>query len=161
VLLTALRESWNLLAPAQRTLPWNKGDLLGYAALALRLLGPERRDELASAICEALVKTEVCTFALPQTLLDLLFPDPPPEGGRCVWELDDVQLTSLRTLLLTQHWRSWMLSGKFLPAGLSGDDYRRAFDTFLEDATGQRSSAGIDLSKAGNVSSWELEQRRG
>lgn len=159
ILLTALREAWRLAPEGPLTLPWNEGDLLGYAAMALRLLGPEQRADVAGAVCAALVNTEVSTFALPHTLLDLLFPEPAPEGLYRIADFDDVQRTSLRTLLLTKHWRSWMLSGRFLPVELTGDDYFRALDNFLAEATGQDPGVPRDLSSAGNVSSWDLNRR--
>src|SRR5262249_30510322 len=51
-LLAALEESWTLSSPRDDWRWWNEGDLLGYAALVLRLVGNGRRDELAYALCQ-------------------------------------------------------------------------------------------------------------
>jgi hypothetical protein len=158
-LLAALKESWILSSPRDDWRWWNEGDLLGYAALVLRLVGNSRRDELAYALCQALAQTEACTFAIPQTLLDLLFPEPKPATGRNVTDFDEVQRASLNALLRTPHWRTWMIDAKFLPPGLTGNEYRTALQRFISEITGRQS--GLDsnlLGREGNVSSWDLKK---
>lgn len=158
-LLTALTESWTLYSPRDDWRWWNEGDLLGYAALVLRLVGADRRDELAFALCEALEKTEACTFAIPQTLLDILFPEPKSPIGRRVSEFDGVQRASLNVLLRTQHWRDWMIDSRFLPTGLTGDDYQNALQKFISEITSGGSNLGSNLlGRTGNVSSWDLKK---
>lgn len=133
--------------------------MLGYAALVLRLLGKERRDEVAHILCKALQVSKVCTFALPETLMDVLFPEPRPPQGRKVEEFDDVQLGSMNLLLQTAHWRDWMIESRFLPRGLTGNHYRNALRRFVTDVTGRESVFDADfLGRAGNVSSWDLEK---
>lgn len=158
-LLSALVESWKLESPRDDWRWWNEGDLLGYAALVLRLVGKGHRDEFAFVLCKALEKTEACTFAVPQTLLDILFPDPKPPAGRNVADFDDVQRHCLGTLLQTRHWRDWMISSKFLPSGLTGDDYRNALQKFVSGITGDMNASDSNLLwRAGNVSSWDLKK---
>jgi hypothetical protein len=158
-LLAALTESWILSSPRDDWRWWNEGDLLGYTALVLRLVEKDRRDELARALCKALAKAEACTFAIPQTLLDILFPEPKPATGRKVSEFDEVQRASLNALLRTQHWRDWMIDSKFLPSGLRGDDYRNALRKFVKEITGGQDGPDSSLlRRAGNVSSWDLKK---
>jgi hypothetical protein len=158
-LLSALTESWKLDSTRDDWRWWNEGDLLGYAALVLRLMREDRRNELAFVLCEALEKSEACTFAIPQTLLDILFPEPNPPTGRNVIEFDDVQRACLKTLLRTQHWRDWMISSKFLPPGLAGDDYRHTLQRFVSEITGDKEAPDSNLlGRAGNVSSWDLKK---
>ena len=156
-LLAALQQSWTLSSPRTDRWWWNEGDLLGYAALVLRLVGKERRDEIASALCQALTKTEACTFAIPETLLDILFPEPRPASGWKSSEFDDVQRGSLRALLRTQHWRNWMIASRFLPRGQTGDDYRNALRTFVREFTGGQDGSDFGF-RAGNVSSWDYQK---
>jgi hypothetical protein len=159
-LLTALTESWQVQSARGRWQWWNEGDLLGHAALTLKLVDKDRRNEIAHALCAALTKTEACTFALPNTLLDVLFPEPPPAGGWKASGFDDVQRTSLTILLRTRHWTDWMISQKFLPRGLTGNIYRSTLDGFIQEVTGQAKapdSTEVGL-RAGNVSSWTLKE---
>jgi hypothetical protein len=158
ILLTALKESWKLPSPRDAWW-WNDGDLLGYAALVLPMAGTSRRDEIAYALCEALARTEACTFAIPQTLLVILFPEPKSATGRQVSEFDEVQRASLNILLRTGHWRTWMIDSRFLPSGLTGDDYRDALHRFIDEITGGLGISDSELfRRAGNVSSWDFEK---
>jgi hypothetical protein len=157
-LLTAVSNSWPLTSPRDDWRWWNEGDLLGYAAMVLQLLGPTRRDEVVRALCSALQSVSISTFALPETLLDILFPEPTPKQGRPISEMDSLQREALSVLLRSPHWTTWMISGRFLPSGLTGDDYRSALQDFLSAAGGPQVSAGGLLQRSGNVSSWDLEK---
>jgi hypothetical protein len=159
-LLTALTETWNVKAPRENRQWWNEGDLLGYAALVLRLAGNQHRDEVALALCTALANMEACTFAVPETLLDLLFPEPKPARGWNVADFDVVQRTSLQTLLRTEHWKDWMISSRFLPQELTGERYVGALHDFANQILG---TSNVDphstfCEHAGNVSSWDLKK---
>ena len=157
-ILTALGESWRV-PPSRDGWWWNDGDLLGYAALVLPLAGEGRRDQIAQALCAALAKMEACSFAIPQTLLALLFPGPKPATGRPASEFDDVQRASLNALLRTRHWRTWMIDSKFLPPGLTGDDYRNALRRFLDEITGGWGGSDSELfRRMSNVSSWDFKK---
>ena len=94
-LYVALAEAWEVSAPRENHLWWNEGDLIGYAALALPLLGPERKNEIASVLCSALSRLNACTYSIPQTLLDVLFPEPMPAGGWREFEFNGVQRAAL------------------------------------------------------------------
>lgn len=149
----ALTETWTFPSEVRR-LPWNEGDLLGYAALALRLAGSERRDDNARALCSAIGSGSTGTFAIPQTLLDLLFPDQAPFQCRPVAEFDDVQRTSLAVLLRSDQWRSWMIDRRFLPQGLVGDAYAKALNDFVREVTGHQGEPVADLlARFGNAPS--------
>lgn len=158
-LLTALTESWSLSSPREGWQWWNGGDLLGYAALALRLVGTDHRELVANALCAALTKTDACTFAIPETLLEILFPEPKPHLGWKVSAFDRIQRESLNVLLRTKHWRDWMISSRFLTPGLTGDAYRAAMKQFFNEiAEGNYGSEFMKLGDAGNVSSWDLKK---
>lgn len=154
-LLTALREHWKVTSPRTTWQWWNEGDLLGHAALVLKLAGKEWRDSISKSLCATLLASDACTFAIPQTLLDVLFPDPKPAAGRQVSEFDDAQLVSLKILLQTSHWKSWMIDSCFLPSGLTGDAYRAAFRSFVVEATDGKTAAE-PFGRSGNVSTWDF-----
>ncbi len=133
--------------------------LLGYAVLSLRLLGPERRSEIAEGLCAALSKLSACTYSIPQTLLDLLFPEPMPSGGWKEADFDDVQRASLTALLRTRHWTAWMISAKFLSPELTGDGYQVALSEFVSEYTkGEPLSRSEVVRRSGNVSTWDNEK---
>jgi hypothetical protein len=158
-LLTALTDAWQLTSPREQFQWWNEGDLLGYAGRALLLLGRQHRETVARALCSALEKTKVSTFAIPYALLDLLFPEPAPEGGRIASEFDVVQRQSMRVLLRTNHWRTWMISERFLPRGLAGERYQSALRQFQHDILGEDpGSTAARFANSGNVSSWDLKK---
>ena len=157
-LLRALGQAWTIACPREDWEWWNEGDLLGYAALALRLVAPQHRDEIVRALCEALTKTDACTFAIPNTLLDLLFPEPKPVQGWDVSDFDDAQRTSLKILLATEHWKDFMINFRFLPSGLTGNAYQSALAKFLFDVTGEHDRKDSISGRGGNVSSWNYEK---
>lgn len=158
-LLNALNESWDVSLPRERLRFqwWNEGDLFGYAALALQLISIDRRDEIAQVLCSVLVNSDACTFSIPETLLNVLFPEPKPSDGRKISDMDNVQLASLQTLLGTNHWRDWMINSKFLPVGLTNYEYQPAMQKFLSEAMEGKQLEFDLFQRAGNVSSWDLK----
>ena len=161
-LLAALNESWEVNFKRPTTSWWNEGDLLGYAALSLRLIGDCHRDEIAEALCKLLVSNAACTHAVPETLLAVLFPRKENSEIWSVTEMDGVQKTSLACLLDTKHWSSWMLSNLFLSPGLTGEDYHSAMQKFFEEVMGEQTKLdSSDLSRWGSVSTWDLKHNWG
>ena len=156
-LFGALNDAWEVTTPRDGWQWWNEGDLLGYAAMALRLVGDVRRDQIAAALCAALTNLEACTFSIPQTLLDVLFPEPKPHGGWQFSAFDDVQKSSLKVLLRSRHWKTWMIDSKFLKRGLTGEDYRNALQNFLREVGGDGLKTD-PMKHAGNVSSWDFRR---
>ncbi len=150
ILLTALSESWELESFRIDWQWWNAGDLLGYAALALRLLGPGRRNEIADALCSALTSTPFRTFAMPDTLVDVLFPESKPRPVCQVSDFDAVQYRSMGTLVRTKHWRTWM-ADRFLPAGITGTDYVMAVSRFIREVAGKCITRSSHLKRAGKA----------
>ena len=125
--------------------------------MALQLISIDRRDEIAQALCSVLVNSDACTFSIPETLLNVLFPEPKPSDGRNISDMDNVQLASLQTLLGTNHWRDWMINSKFLPVGLTNYEYQPAMQKFLSEAMEGKQLEFDLFQRAGNVSSWDLK----
>ena len=155
VLLSAIANNWKLDFMRPAATHWNQGDLIGYAVQVCGMLDSSYKNRVVEAICRCLENCEACTNVVPETLLDLLFPQ--RENGD-VWkvsEFNEVQLQSLHILLNTSHWNVWTLSGRFVPAKLTGDDFRNATSEFLRSIVGDPNADS--KTNPGNVSSWDIK----
>lgn len=156
VLLSAIANYWKLDFVRPVATHWNEGDLIGYAVQVCGMLDSSYKNRTVEAICHCLKTCDACTNVVPETLLDLLFPK---RGNDAVWkvsEFNEVQLESLRILLNTSHWNVWTLSGRFVPAKLTGDDFRNATSEFLQSVVGDPNADS--KTNLGNVSSWGFKQ---
>ncbi|PQO42074.1 hypothetical protein [Blastopirellula marina] len=159
-LFTALAQAWDLATARPGGNWWNEGDLLGYAATVLPMLGEKYRVESTFVLSEALEKLDVCTFAIPETLLDLLFPASRPDGTWKVTDLDGLQRNCLARLLRTRHWRSWMIDSLFFSAELIGDERQAALQQLIQEITGENEDRESNpMGRIGNVSSWDFETK--
>ncbi len=160
-IFTALTETWKFDIPERYWTWWNEGDLLGYAAMVLTLVGPGRRNEILAALCTAIEQVESTTYALPLALLDIAFPDHTPGKWRQVADFDAVQRIALGSLIRSGHWTSWMIDGRFLPEELTGDEFENALQNFLKSVTSEDSQFSSEelFRRMGNVSSWDHEKR--
>ncbi len=157
-LITALSENEPLKSAREERQWWNEGDLIGYAALVLPLVAKVNRDLVAKTLCEALTKLETCTFAIPVTLLQILFPAPPPENGWEAEAMDELQLKSLRILIKTPHWRKRMFSKHWAPDAVEPSERNEWIDRVLVDVSGGDYGPNDPVDRLGNVSSWDLEK---
>lgn len=130
--------------------------MLGYAALVTRFMSSDLRQEIAFALCSALTRAKSCTHALPDTLLDHLFPESETTKLWQVAEMDEVQKNSLRVLLSTKHWNSWMLTPRFIPNELVGQEYFAALQAFVDEVKADVPDAEDWIGRSGNVSTWDL-----
>jgi HEAT repeat protein len=105
VLVEAVRDAERLQTDGQR-LPWNEGDLVGYAAVTLHAVGLEDKDRAVTALCEALKAVKpLASVTVTGALLGLLFPEPPAGGRRDPRDLTPLQRQALRAVARYGAWR--------------------------------------------------------